>query len=89
MDPANNRLILAFLAFLMLGIAGNQVAKPHLTSFQQCVQAFEQNPNDFTDQVVPSVPGCQAIPAQQAQIEALFDAVRHDNPANVQPWPNS
>jgi hypothetical protein len=60
-------------------------ATSKLTDFQQCVQAYEQHPNEDARQVVPETPACRVIPLGEAEYGALNDGAQDDNPATAEP----
>jgi hypothetical protein len=78
-------IIGAAAAAAIAGLTACSSPAPRLTSFQQCVQAYEQHPNETPIQVVPATPGCRVIPLGQAKIAALWDAARGDNPTTAKP----
>lgn len=81
--------VIAVCVIVIIAIALSGGSKsaggPKLTSFQQCVQAYEQHPNETAQQIVPSTQGCRVIPLGEAKVTALMDAANHDNPATVKP----
>jgi hypothetical protein len=87
-----NRIILisfgAVVLFLILiAVIGTMLQKPapKLSDFGQCVAAYEAQPNEDAQQIVPATPACRVIPLGQAEVTALFDASHHDNPATARP----